>query len=290
MSGLIPIVNNVNCSLAGEQGPVCFQFAICDAITRDCQCRAVPFSLCSQPLIFNSTSLQQNYLAIKGIILGCQAIIVILAVWLCLWHARKRGKLLVLPSREQAALVVVMCSAIVNILYVALDPFYWRWLLPQPAWAAVIWLGDLYLAFLAAGYGLMAGLWLSIRSTPLSAGYEKLVWVSLAVLIGLPFLASIICLVIRCVGAVDDLVVPQYFFFAILVFVSLVYGIVVVRKQSSVKQIVFKILYAKVVAGIRALRSLAKVKSVHQDQGRKALFVQVTRHVKKKPALFKKSV
>ncbi len=281
-STYIPIVSNVNCTLSNEEGPKCFHFRVCDPLTRNCGCASVPYSLCSQPFWSVDAELKANFLAIKGelfypsfftcvivlvpsqgVIFSLQIIVVLISVALLIDHTWKRGKFFAKPTREQAALIMVLCCAVTNIMYTALDPNWTQLNSTQAVEALVYWLGDLFVAFLAAGYGLMAGMWLSIQlSTPQAQKVNiNLVFGVLGVLIAFPFVASLISYIIRAVADPSDTVVAQYFFFAVLVFVSLVYGIVVV------------------VAGIRTLRSLSSVTSLQKDEGRRVLLVRVTRHV-----------
>lgn len=125
----IPLVFNTNCSLPGEPGPTCYHFLPCNAVTRNCECGSIPYTLCSQPLRYNDTYLQANFLAVKvgekhwfccriffnsatkGVIFSLQGIVVILSIALLIGHVVKRGKFFVKPTREQAALCVVLCCA-----------------------------------------------------------------------------------------------------------------------------------------------------------------------------------
>lgn len=76
----------------------------------------------------------------------------------------------------------------------------------------IFWLGDLFIAFLAAGYGLMAGLWLSIQLTPLTRVSPTVVMVGLWVLILLPFVTSIVAYAVRATAAPGDGSISQVIF------------------------------------------------------------------------------
>ena len=209
-----------------------------------------------------SSAAGRSYVATQAVIFALQGLVTaacLVLLFLHLWRRpqERRSR----PSRQAVGLLLVLGSSVVDIVYTAMQPPGWhQWALSQPAEAALWALGDLFLAFDCSAYALLAAMWLAVRSwRPLTLFSGPALALLLACTL-LPFLTVLICFVIRSTASAQDQVVAQYLFFAVLVALCLLYGIVIVASGA---------------AAIRAL-ALAPIK---MGTDRKTQLRRVSRHV-----------
>ncbi len=243
---VIQEVRNRTCSSDAD----CFHYAPCDVYgTHDCVCfpNYEPYTLCSAPSWQAQSDVQTSFYVYKGVSFGLQGLVLLCSLaFLCLnvWRAlptlRKTATGAVrwkrLFSTEQIGLLMVLLSALCDIVYMAVDPYWRQWMVScpslgqggpacsasrnqvsQPHEAFLFMFGDIFLAFDTVAYGILTMLWIRIRTEAKMGRAWRLPgrWhrpvarvavrpsrasrVFVGVCMALPFVGVLICFVLRAV-------------------------------------------------------------------------------------------
>jgi hypothetical protein len=187
-------------------------------------------SLCTAPVFYPgyNDAVRASFLAYKGISIGLQSLVIICCVAFCALFVKLKERK---KPLHLFGICMVLCSAVVDLLYLCIDPYWNQWLVSQAVEAVLYLPGDLFLAFDCAAYCVLVFVFVGVRSHVNELTYRALSTAAKAFLIVffvLPFCGVFIAFMIRAVGDPADFHTAQIVFFALVVVVCVAYGFVIV--------------------------------------------------------------